>query len=375
MLIANFKVSRFSILDSRFELPPPTKFTISTWSPSATLVVSNVFRLMTTRLCSMATRLGSICSCERSSETVTGAGSSKGSPLSVIFTDGSGGYCALRSVRAKFPTGRSACSLTGSRLGSVEIHAAMFLPTGWLAAVENGDLQAPGVDRPERHLHLLGRAHLEVCRVEHAFVGHGNRHPVAGLQVAAAQRVQGCEPVLDVGGDWKFEGLIGLDRELGALRRPVERRRCRALARAFLGVERGPMRQGGIAVHQRIHLVVERVKPRDDRQRPAFRHDVIRRGVARRPLLHDPADGRSGNQKRGPAHIVGQRFTDAERNDRFLGWCCRRLLRRRAPGRRCGRTARRRLRRCRLLPGNADRRRDRQNGRTERNSTHAAILL
>src|SRR5262249_48005264 len=64
--------------------PPPTKLTISTSSPSRTVVRSNRSRLTTTRLCSTATRRGSISSRARSSVTVKGPASSCASPFNVM---------------------------------------------------------------------------------------------------------------------------------------------------------------------------------------------------------------------------------------------------------------------------------------------------
>src|SRR5262245_14329539 len=67
--------------------PPPTKFTISTVSPSLTIVSSNDERLTMTRLCSTATRLASISNDFRRPVTLTGPGTSKGSPFSVMCTN------------------------------------------------------------------------------------------------------------------------------------------------------------------------------------------------------------------------------------------------------------------------------------------------
>ena len=66
--------------------PPPTKFTISISSPSRTVVVAKAARFSTTRLCSTATRRGSIPSLASRSSMVTGPSISNGSPFNVIFT-------------------------------------------------------------------------------------------------------------------------------------------------------------------------------------------------------------------------------------------------------------------------------------------------
>src|SRR5262249_3567552 len=77
-----FQLARGPRPDGRF--PPPTKFTIPTESPSRITVRSKASRLSTNRLCSTATRRGSMSRCASRSVTVSGRTISNRSPLSVM---------------------------------------------------------------------------------------------------------------------------------------------------------------------------------------------------------------------------------------------------------------------------------------------------
>src|SRR3954447_21231852 len=129
---------------------------------------------MTPRLCSMATRLGSICSWGRSSETVSGPGSSKGSPLSVIVTGKS--EVLLRAAQGQAEVADRQVGLQPHRQppGVGRNPCRDVLANGLVPVVEHGDLEAQGSDRPERHFHWLRRADLEIRFVEQASVDDGD---------------------------------------------------------------------------------------------------------------------------------------------------------------------------------------------------------
>src|SRR5229473_5416287 len=159
------RLSNYQITQFKCPEPPPTKLTISTWSPSRSSVVSNAVRFKTTRLCSTATRRASISRSARSAAIVRGPASSKGSPFSVMVKTSSS---RPRGSERKHEAADRQIGLQlyrqPSRVGG-NPHAAIAR-CRLVVRIENRDSQTPRIDIAERHTHALGRPRLKLHAVQ-----------------------------------------------------------------------------------------------------------------------------------------------------------------------------------------------------------------